>query len=58
MQSRRRILDSQDIGMSRWPRWLAKAIKAGKKLEHFSIAQPAKHATKRGPKKARRAKKK
>jgi DNA-binding protein H-NS len=39
------------------PRWLAKAIKAGKKLEHFSITQPAKHATQRGPKKARRAKK-
>jgi DNA-binding protein H-NS len=38
------------------PRWLAAAIKAGKKLEHFSIAQTAKHATKRAPKKARRAK--
>lgn len=39
------------------PRWLADAIKAGKKLEHFSIAQPAKQATKKGPKKVRRAKK-
>ena len=35
------------------PRWLAEAIKAGKKLEHFSIAQ----ATKRSPKKVRRANK-
>ena len=39
------------------PRWLAEAIKAGKKLEHFSIAQPAKQATKRSPKKVRRANK-
>jgi DNA-binding protein H-NS len=38
------------------PRWLAAAIKAGKKLEHFSIAQTAKQATKRAPRKARRAK--
>jgi DNA-binding protein H-NS len=38
------------------PRWLAAAMKAGKKLEHFSIAQTAKQATKRAPKKARRAK--
>jgi DNA-binding protein H-NS len=35
------------------PRWLAAAIKAGKKLEHFSIAQKAKQA----PKKVRKAKK-
>jgi len=39
------------------PRWLAEAIKDGKKLEHFSIAQAAKQATKGAPKKARRAKK-
>ena len=39
------------------PRWLAAALKAGKKLEHFSVAQTAKQATKRGPKRARRAKK-
>jgi DNA-binding protein H-NS len=35
------------------PRWLAAAIKAGKKLEHFSIAQKAKQA----PKNVRKAKK-
>jgi DNA-binding protein H-NS len=29
------------------PRWLVAAIKAGKKLEHFSIAHTAKQATKR-----------
>src|SRR5258706_16460181 len=34
------------------PLWLAAAIKAGKKLEHFSIAQKAKQATKKAPKKA------
>ena len=34
------------------PRWLAAAIKAGKTLEHFSIAQKAKQATKKAPKKA------
>ncbi|SRR6266852_136587 len=39
------------------PRWLAAAIKAGKKLEHFSIAQTAKRATKKAPKKVRKAKK-
>jgi len=39
------------------PRWLAAAIKAGKKLEHFSIAQKAKQATKKAPRKARKAKK-
>src|SRR5258707_5161874 len=39
------------------PRWLAAAIKAGKKLEHFSIAQKAKQATKKAPKKVRKAKK-
>jgi DNA-binding protein H-NS len=38
------------------PRWLAAAIKAGKKLEHFSITQTAKQMTKRTPRKARRAK--
>jgi DNA-binding protein H-NS len=38
------------------PRWLAAALKAGKKLEHFSIAQTAKQPTKRAPKKVRRAK--
>jgi DNA-binding protein H-NS len=39
------------------PRWLVAAMKGGRKLEHFSIAQTAKQATKRAPKKARRAKK-
>src|SRR5215471_9798672 len=39
------------------PRWLAAAIKAGKKLEHFSIAQTSKQAAKKGPLKARGAKK-
>lgn len=38
------------------PRWLAAALKAGKKLEHFSIAQTAKQATKKGPKRVRRVK--
>ena len=38
------------------PRWLAAALRAGKKLEHFSIAQTAKQATKKGPKKVGRAK--
>ena len=38
------------------PLWLAAAIKAGKKLEHFSIAQTAKQAMKRAPKKVRRTK--
>lgn len=38
------------------PRWLAAALKGGKKLEHFSIAQTAKQATKRAPRKARRLK--
>jgi DNA-binding protein H-NS len=37
------------------PRWLAAALKAGKKLEHFSIGQTAKQATKKGPKRVRRA---
>jgi len=37
------------------PRWLAAALKTGKKLEHFSIAQTAKQATKKAPRKARRA---
>jgi DNA-binding protein H-NS len=39
------------------PRWLAAAIKAGKKLEHFSIAQTTKQATRKAPRKARRVKK-
>jgi DNA-binding protein H-NS len=38
------------------PRWLAAALKAGKKLEHFSIAHTAKQPTKTAPKKARRVK--
>jgi DNA-binding protein H-NS len=38
------------------PRWLAAALKGGKKLEHFSIAQTAKQATKRAPRKVRRTK--
>jgi DNA-binding protein H-NS len=38
------------------PRWLVAAMKGGRKLEHFSIAQTAKQATKRAPRKARRAK--
>src|SRR5215831_6589393 len=29
------------------PRWLAAALKVGKKLEHFSIAQTAKQAAKK-----------
>jgi DNA-binding protein H-NS len=40
------------------PRWLAAAIKAGKKLEHFSIAQKATQATKKAPKKVLRKAKK
>ena len=39
------------------PRWLASAIKASKKLEHFSIAQTARQVTKKAPRKANRAKK-
>ena len=35
------------------PRWLAAALKGGKKLEHFSIAQTAKQATKKAPRKVR-----
>jgi DNA-binding protein H-NS len=38
------------------PRWLAAALKAGKKLEHFSIAHTAKQPTKRAPTRARRVK--
>jgi DNA-binding protein H-NS len=38
------------------PRWLAAALKAGKKLEHFSIAQRTKQATKKAPRRARRVK--
>ena len=41
------------------PRWLAAALKSGKKLEHFAIAVPATTATmKKMPKKTRRAAKK
>jgi DNA-binding protein H-NS len=41
------------------PRWLAAALKSGKKLEHFAIAAAAKTATmKKMPKKTRRAAKK
>src|SRR5260370_24161435 len=39
------------------PRWLAAAIKAGKKLEQFSIAHKAKPGAKQPPKKVRKAKK-
>ena len=39
------------------PLWLAAAIKAGKKLEHFSIAPTAKQATKKALKKVRNVKK-
>jgi DNA-binding protein H-NS len=38
------------------PRWLAAAIKAGKKLEYFSITRTTKQVTKRTPRKTRRAK--
>jgi len=31
------------------PRWLAAALKSGKKLEHFAIAAPAKAALKKSP---------
>src|SRR5215470_12081559 len=36
------------------PRWLAAALKAGKKLEDFSITAPAKRGRPAAPKKARR----
>jgi len=49
--------DETWAGRGLTPRWLAAAIKAGKKLEHFSIAQTAKQATKKAPKKTRGAKK-
>jgi DNA-binding protein H-NS len=40
------------------PRWLAAAIKAGRKLEDFAIAGPAKAAAlKKTPKKTRKARK-
>jgi DNA-binding protein H-NS len=39
------------------PRWLATALKSGKKLEHFAIAAPAKAALKKAPKKTSRARK-
>ena len=32
------------------PRWLAAALKSGKKLEHFAIAAPANAALKKSPK--------
>ncbi len=38
------------------PRWLAAALKGGKKLEHFSIAQTAKQPMKKAPTRARRVK--
>jgi DNA-binding protein H-NS len=38
------------------PRWLVAAIKAGKKLEHFSIVHTAKRATKKALKRVRRTK--
>jgi DNA-binding protein H-NS len=37
------------------PRWLMAAMRGGRKLEHFSIAQTASQATKKAPKNARRA---
>jgi len=37
------------------PRWLAAALKSGKKLEHFAIAGSKPAAAKRAPKKTRRA---
>jgi DNA-binding protein H-NS len=41
------------------PRWLAAALKSGKKLEHFAIAGPAKAASvKKMPKRTRKAAKK
>ena len=39
------------------PRWLVAAMRGGRKLEHFSIAQTVKQATKKAPKKVRRVKK-
>ena len=39
------------------PRWLAAALKSGKKLEHFAIAAPAKAALKKSPKKTGRGRK-
>src|SRR5580692_8647258 len=39
------------------PRWLAAALKGGKKLEHFAIAAPAKAALKKSPKKTGRGRK-
>jgi DNA-binding protein H-NS len=43
------------------PRWLAAALRSGKKLEHFAIAAPAKAALKKSPKtngRGRKARKK
>jgi DNA-binding protein H-NS len=38
------------------PRWLAAALKSGRKLEHFAIAAPTRAAVaKRAPRKTRRA---
>jgi DNA-binding protein H-NS len=39
------------------PRWLAAALKGGKKLEHFAIAAPKAAVAKGAPKKTRRARK-
>ena len=39
------------------PRWLASALKSGKKLEHFAIGASAKAALKKSPKKAGRPRK-
>ena len=39
------------------PRWLAAALKGGKKLEHFAIAAPAKAELKKSPKKTGRGRK-
>ena len=36
------------------PRWLAAALKTGKKLEHFSITAPVKRGRPAAPKKGRR----
>jgi DNA-binding protein H-NS len=37
------------------PRWLVAAMRGGRKLEHFSIAQTAMEVTKKAPTKVRRA---
>jgi len=38
------------------PRWVAAALKGGKKLEYFSIAQTAKQVTEKASREVRRAK--